>query len=225
MGSIKKIRKKYEVPFKHWDLQRMLEEVELTTKFGLKNKREVWKARSRLKQVRTAARNLFTKTGTVAEREKKELIEKLYRIGMLEQNATLDDVLGLTVENILERRLQTIALRKGMAITPKQARQFITHGHIAINGSKVFTPGYIVPRADTDKIAFTQASALGDTAHPTRAAKPRPVVPREDRPMQRRPFRGGGGFGGDRRGPPRRGAPPQTATKQTATTKTTGGKQ
>lgn len=206
MGSIKKIRKKYEVPFKHWDLQRMLEEAEIATKFGLKNKREVWKARSTIKKFRTTARNLFTKTGAAAEREKKELVDKLYRIGMLEQNATLDDVLGLTVETILERRLQTIALRKGMAITPKQARQFITHGHIAINGDKVYTPGYIVPRADTDKIAFTTVSALGDNTHPTRAQKPRPVEPREERPRQRRSFRGGGG-GGDRRGPPRGSAP------------------
>lgn len=207
MGSIKKIRKKYEVPFKHWDLQRMLEEAELASKFGLKNKREVWKARSNLKKFRMAARNLFTKTGATAEREKKELVDKLYRIGMLEQNATLDDVLGLTVEHILERRLQTIALRKGMAITPKQARQFITHGHIAINGAKVYTPGYIVPRADTDKIAFTPVSALGDNAHPTRAQKPRPVEPREERPRQRRSFRGG-----ERRGPPRGGAPSRASS-------------
>lgn len=224
MGSIKKIRKKYEVPFKHWDLQRMLEEVELANKFGLKNKREVWTARSRLKKFRTAARGLFTKTGPIAEREKHELIEKLYRMGMLEQNATLDDVLGLTVEHILERRLQTIAHRRGMAITPKQARQFITHGHIAVNGAKVFTPGFIVPRSDADKIAFTEASALGDTAHPTRAQKPRPVVPKEERESmrgggssggRRPPFRGGGG----RRGPPpRRGGAPPAAARQ-------GGKQ
>lgn len=200
MGSIKKIRKKYEAPFKHWDLQRMLEEAEIVKKFGLKNKREVWKARSRLRKFRTAARGLFTKTGTAAEREKKELLEKLYRTGLLEQNATLDDVLGLTVENLLERRLQTLVHRKGMAITPKQARQFITHGHIAMGGAKAFTPGRTVHRSEDGQIKFTESSALGDTAHPTRSAKPRPVVPMEERqPLQsRRGFGGGQRRGGVR---------------------------
>ncbi|OYT41525.1 MAG: 30S ribosomal protein S4 [Candidatus Aenigmarchaeota archaeon ex4484_224] len=68
------------------------------------------------------------------------------------KNSTLDDVLGLTVRDILERRLQTIVYRKGLANTPKHARQLIVHGHVYINGRRIVWPSYLVPRDEEDKI-------------------------------------------------------------------------
>ena len=63
-------------------------------------------------------------------------------------------MLGLGIENLLEKRLQTIVWRKDMAKTIKQARQFITHGHIAINGRKVDAPNYLVKTAELGVIAY-----------------------------------------------------------------------
>jgi small subunit ribosomal protein S4 len=80
------------------------------------------------------------------------LINKVVRLGLLKEGATLDDVLGLTVENLLERRLQTILKNKGLANTIKHARQLITHGHVKINGRKVTYPSYIVPINEEDSI-------------------------------------------------------------------------
>mgnify|MGYP001773173473 CR=1 FL=1 len=77
---------------------------------------------------------------------------KLYKLGLLNEGATLDDVLGLTVKDILNRRLQTIVYKKGLANTPKQARQFIVHGHVKINGRKIIYPSYLVNRDEEDKI-------------------------------------------------------------------------
>ncbi|MEM4138083.1 MAG: 30S ribosomal protein S4, partial [Sulfolobaceae archaeon] len=89
----------------------------------------------------------------------KQLISKLYRIGLLNsENATLDEILGLTEENLLERRLQTIVYKKGLARTIWQARQLIVHGHIAISGRRVTSPGYIVSREEEDLIDYYPTS-------------------------------------------------------------------
>ncbi|HJJ99484.1 MAG TPA: 30S ribosomal protein S4, partial [Methanocorpusculum sp.] len=94
-----------------------------------------------------------------------ELISTLQRHGMIGANAAMDDILSLKIEDILERRLQTIVYHKGLARSPKQARQLITHGHIAINGQRVSIPGYMVSIAEEAGIAYYAASSLSDDAN------------------------------------------------------------
>ena len=84
----------------------------------------------------------------------------------LRSNATLDDVLSLTLEDLLERRLQTVVVNKGLAATLDQARQFITHGHIAIAGVRVTSPSHIVLRKEEDEIQFSPNSPLSNQNHP-----------------------------------------------------------
>ena len=147
---MRRLKKKYETPKKPWDKARIEEEKKLMKKYGLRRKREIWRAEAILRKYRRMARDL---NATKNEEKTKQLIEKLYKLGILKsKDATLDDVLGLTVEDILERRLQTIVYRKGFANTPKQARQFIVHGHVFIKGRRVVFPSYLVPRDEEDKI-------------------------------------------------------------------------
>ena len=88
----------------------------------------------------------------------RQLITKLYNMGLLHENATIDDVLGIKVEDVLERRLQTIIYRKGFAKTPYQARQFVVHGHVLIGGRRVTSPGYLVGRDEEEQIEVTIAA-------------------------------------------------------------------
>ncbi len=69
---------------------------------------------------------------------------------------------------MLERRLQTVAYRKGLAHTPKQARQFITHGHVTVNGQRVSVPSYKVEIDEEGDISFDEHSPLADELHPER---------------------------------------------------------
>ncbi len=167
MGDPKFPRKKYETPSHPWEAERIKRESELIEKYGLKNKREVWKAETFLRRIREQARKLFAR-GKEAEKEKEKLLKRLFRLGILPENATLDDVLALTVEDILARRLQTLVYLHGLAKTPKQARQFIVHGHIAINGRKVRVPSYLVRKEEEDKISYSYSSPLNDELHPMR---------------------------------------------------------
>ncbi len=160
MGDPKRHRKKYVTPKKPWDKVRLEREAQLIIKYGLRNKRELWRFENILRKYRRVARDLLSKInlpgreGEIARAKARAVIEKLVRLGILEEKSTLDDILNLNVENFLERRLQTIVYRQGLAKTIKQARQFITHGHIAIDGRRVTSPSYIVERDEETKISF-----------------------------------------------------------------------
>jgi small subunit ribosomal protein S4 len=150
---MKRQRKKYEKPVKPWDKQRIEKEKEILKKFGLKRKKEIWRAEALLRKYRRLARELAAKKDKEKE---KILIEKLVRLGLLQENASLDDVLSLTVENILERRLQTVLFRKNLANTAKQARQFIVHGKVKIGERKISYPSYLVPKEEENKIQVSK---------------------------------------------------------------------
>jgi len=154
VGDPKKIKKKYLRPRKPWDKKRLDEERILKETYGLKNKKELWVTEKMLKNKRQNARKLLALELEKRIQREKELMNSLKTIGLLKENATMDDTLGLKIEEFLERRLQTVVWRKGLANTAKQARQFIVHGHIAINGKKVNIPSYLVKADEENKITF-----------------------------------------------------------------------
>ncbi|MCD6325687.1 30S ribosomal protein S4 [Candidatus Bathyarchaeota archaeon] len=170
MGDPKKPKKKYETPRFPWRSDVLESELRLLGEYGLRNKRELWRHRTMLSKFRGIARSLFGMPTSRRRILEKQLLDKLKRLGILSENAVLDDVLDLTVEAILERRLQTLVFRKGLAKSIYQSRQLITHGHIAIDGKKVFSPSYIVPKNEEDKIEYAPTSPLVNPEHPIRAA-------------------------------------------------------
>ena len=172
MGDPKFSRRSYDTPSHPWQGERIKAEVVLVNQFGLKNKTEVWKAQSILRNFRKQARELqaLLRTGDAqAKRESDALIAKCGRMGVLPlEGATLNDILVLKEEDILGRRLQTLVFEKGMASTVKQARQMIVHGHIFMNGHRVTVPGYIVLRKEESSIEYAPASPFTDDMHPMR---------------------------------------------------------
>ena len=172
MGDPKFSRRSYDTPSHPWQGERIKAEVVLVNQFGLKNKTEVWKAQSVLRNFRKQARELqaLLRTGDAqAKRESDALIAKCGRMGVLPlEGATLNDILVLKEEDILGRRLQTLVFEKGMASTVKQARQMIVHGHIFMNGHRVTVPGYIVLRKEESSIEYAPASPYTDDMHPRR---------------------------------------------------------
>ncbi len=125
--------------------------------YGLRRKKEIWKVESVLRGFRRRARNLAAKRN---EMEEKKLLERLQKLGLFDKTPNLTDVLILTTENLLERRLQTLVYRKGLANTSKQARQLITHGHIAIDERKIVFPGFMVAKEVENKIQHYKLSSM-----------------------------------------------------------------
>ncbi len=158
MGDPRKPRKKWIGPKHPWRKERLTYEMKLVGEYGLRNKRELWIAQTIIRRFRHQARSLLAVPKEVREKIEKALLRRLYELGLLPENATLDDVLSLSVEDLLERRLQTIVYRKGLAKTIYQARQLIVHGHIAIGGRRVTVPGYLVTREEEDLIDYTPTS-------------------------------------------------------------------
>lgn len=170
--TLGKNTKFYETPNHPYQGERIAEESGLVGRYGLKNKEELWRTQSELRSFRREARSLLGRGKGDTEAitaEATEFLGRLRRIGILGSEDGADDVLGLEVTDLLERRLQTIVYRKGLGNTPKQARQFISHGHITIDGHCVTTPSYTVGVEEEGSIAYDDTSPLADELHPARA--------------------------------------------------------
>jgi len=174
MGDPKFSRRTYDTPKHPWEAARMDEERKLLQKYGLKNKRELWKSQSILRGFRGQARDLQARLRVgepQARRETDQLIGRLTRLGLLPVGTpTIDDVLALTTEDLLQRRFEWIVFHRGLAPTANGARQWITHGHFSIGDHRVTRPGYLVPSAEEPMIAYSPTSPLANEDHSLRVA-------------------------------------------------------
>jgi Ribosomal protein S4 and related proteins len=159
MGGLKKPKKKYLAgkPKKIWNKQLLLEELQLVGEYGLRNKKELWLARSHLKRITRRARSLLSMTAEERAPLEMPFKERLYKMGFIEDpNVPLDRILSLDVRAVLERRLQTMVYRLGLAKSIHHARQLIVHGHVLVAGRRMTSPGFLVPRELEDKISLAQ---------------------------------------------------------------------
>jgi small subunit ribosomal protein S4 len=176
MGYPGKNTKSYETPKHPWQALRLAEEVGYVKTYGLRNKREVWKAQSMLRKYRRSAMKLLAEIteGELSGHDRQiadDILNRLKRYSILSTEGNLDDILALDTKNFLERRLQTQVYRQGFASTIRQSRQFITHGHISIDNKKITIPSYIVSIDDEQKIEYYTNSPLQKKEHPQRLAE------------------------------------------------------
>ena len=171
MGSPKRNRSKFEKPKERWSLERIKADNSLVTEFGLKNMSELWKVQTEVSRIRRNARELLSGSGS--EDVKESMIGRLQRLGIVSTSATLDNLLDLKENDILNRRLQTVVYRRGMARSMKQARQLTVHGFISINGRKVNRPGYMVDIESEKALGYYKGI---DIAPPKPASEDAPQV-------------------------------------------------
>ncbi len=162
MGDPKKPRKKYSTPRKLWQADQLSRELYLVGKYGLRNKRELWKAETELSRIRKHARRLLAEPIDERMEEENGLLRSLSRKGIVGGSPVIDDVLGLTVENLLERRLQTIVKNKGLVSSIHTARQAVSHGHIKVKDRRVTIPGYLVRVEEEPTVRVKEGSTLAN---------------------------------------------------------------
>jgi small subunit ribosomal protein S4 len=172
-----KKHKKFNRPKKPFDTERIQSENAVVVKFGLKNKREIWKAKTKLDSIRKRAKQLVNESSDVQW----EFIEKLNKLGFKVE--TVVDVLALTEEDILKRRLQSILIEKKLATTPKGARQLVTHKHVKVNGVVVNIPSYMVSVNEEDKIELKSPRAKAPEVVPAKES-PSEEVSVEEAPVE-----------------------------------------
>jgi small subunit ribosomal protein S4 len=168
MGSPKKQRKKFSTPTHPWEKERILAEKDLLKEYGLNRKYEAWKMNSILKKLTRQAKNLIATNNPQSELESKQLLSKLNSLGLANKDSKIEDVLSLSLKDLMERRLQTIVFRKNFAHSMRQSRQFIVHQHISLGTKTVTSPSYLVPVDEEGLITFASNSLLSDTNHPIR---------------------------------------------------------
>ncbi|MCW4016236.1 MAG: 30S ribosomal protein S4 [Candidatus Bathyarchaeota archaeon] len=177
MGDPKRQRKKFDTPRFPWQMDTLDAELKLLGQYGLRNKREIWRHKTLLSKYRGIGRSLLGMSVEERSEQEKQLLNRLNRLGILSEEAALDDVLDLTLGDILERRLQTLVFQRGLSQSIQQARQLIAHGHIAIDGRRVSSPSYLVLRDEEEKLSYSPKSPLTDPDHPLTKAASIPAEP------------------------------------------------
>lgn len=152
MGDPRKSKKSYNRPRSIWTSDQISTELYIVGSYGLRNKRELWKAQTEIARIRNQARALLALSIDVRQEKETQLLNYLSRLGLVTNESSLDDVLNLKIEDILERRLQTIVMKKSNMKSPYQARQLVVHGHVSIGNRKINLPGYLVKREEESLI-------------------------------------------------------------------------
>ena len=162
MGDPKTSRKIWKKPKRPLNYDLKMDELKTLGTFGLKTKQELWKTQTELSRVRLQARSLLALRQEDRKRKEPVLMQSLTKIGLVDESSTLDDVLNLQVNDLLSRRLQTIAQKKLFFKTPYQSRQAIVHGHVMIGSRIVTVPSYIVKTEEETKIQLTPESHFNE---------------------------------------------------------------
>ncbi|HKR57777.1 MAG TPA: 30S ribosomal protein S4 [Candidatus Nitrosopolaris sp.] len=154
MGDPRKSKKSFHRPRRIWTTDQLNSELYTVGSFGLRNKRELWKAQTEIARFRNQARALLSLATEVRSEKETRLLRALNRMGLVSESASLDDILNLRIENLLERRLQTIVMKKSGTKSPHQARQVVVHGHVSIVDTIVNLPGYLVKTEEEPQITL-----------------------------------------------------------------------
>ena len=101
-------------------------------------------------------------------REKTDLVTAMIRKGLLAEGSSIDDVLQITVEHMLSRRLQSVVYYRGLAPSMRAARNMIVHGHISIGEQRMTVPGYKILRDEEDNLQYSANSPYLNDNHPFR---------------------------------------------------------
>ena len=179
MGDPKYPRKVWRKPKRPLNYELKMDELQTLGTFGLRTKRELWKAHTELSRVRQQARSLLALTQEARAEKEPILLKSLSRIGLVSENASLDDVLNLKPTDLLARRLQTIVSNKLGFKTPYQARQAVIHGHIMVGDRKVDIPSYTVTVAEEGSVKFSPESKIPEMLEKTKAEAPKAEVSAE----------------------------------------------
>jgi len=168
MGDPRKQRKKFTTPSHPWERNRIEEEKVITKQFGFRNKTEIWKMQAILRNFKNQAKDLIRRSDKDAESQQKLLMAKLMKMGLIEQEIEVEKILDIPMDDLFNRRLQSVVYKQGLAHSMKQARQFIVHGHITVNNQVLDVPSYIVKKGEEEVIGFKENSPLQDEEHPER---------------------------------------------------------
>eukprot|EP00744_Colponema_vietnamica_P000363 GILI01000639.1.p1 GENE.GILI01000639.1~~GILI01000639.1.p1 ORF type:complete len:190 (+),score=60.19 GILI01000639.1:30-599(+) len=164
MRNYRNFNRVYKAPRRPFERERLEKELRMCGQYGLRCKREIWRVMMTLSKMRRTARQLLTLPETHQRRqiEGSALLRRCHDLGFLDSaKDKLDYVLSLTVPDILERRLQTVAFKIGLAKSVHHARVLIRGRHIAVAKQIVTVPSFMVRTSSESRIAFAEASPFG----------------------------------------------------------------
>lgn len=155
-------RKVSRTPRRPYEKERLESEIKLAGKFGLRCKREIWRLNKKVMKIRKSASEMLTLEPNDPRRvfQGEALVRRLRKMKLLKESSALDDVLNLKVEDLLERSLQTLVYRQGMAKSTHHSRVLIRQRQIAVKNKLVNVPSFAVNKDSESQIIYTENSFM-----------------------------------------------------------------
>src|ERR671918_397036 len=94
MGDPRKAKKTFRRPRMIWTTDQLNAELYIMGSYGLRNKRELWKAETEVARIRNQARALLALSAELRAEKEKRLLNFLNRLGLAREGATLDHILN-----------------------------------------------------------------------------------------------------------------------------------
>merc|ERR1712070_1165930 len=138
--------KTFSKPRRPFEKVRLDAELKTVGEYGLRSKRELWRVQFALNKLRNAARVLLTLDEKDPKRifEGEAIMRRMRNYGLLDETQDkLDYVLALGPEQFLERRLQTLVFKLGLAKSVHHARVLIRQRHIRVGKQIVNVPSFL----------------------------------------------------------------------------------
>eukprot|EP00478_Filoreta_tenera_P002285 GABV01002352.1.p2 GENE.GABV01002352.1~~GABV01002352.1.p2 ORF type:complete len:195 (-),score=71.75 GABV01002352.1:91-651(-) len=173
MRNYRNFSKTAKTPLRPFEKERLDAEMKLVGRYGLRNKREIWRVQLVLAKIRKSARILLTLDEKDERRqfEGAALLRRLTRLGLLNENQQrLDFVLSLGIEQFMDRRLQTQVFKAQLANSVHEARVKIFQRHIAVGRRIVNVPSFMVRTESEKHIGHSLTSPYGQ-GRPGRVAR------------------------------------------------------
>ncbi len=173
VSAHRRYSKTNSTPRRPFESDRLAAELKVCGEYGLRNKKEIWRVSRSVSKIRKAARELLTLEEHHPRRqfEGDALLARLHRLGVLSDDKTkLDYVLSLKVEDFLDRRLQTIVFKAGLAKSIHHARTLILQKHVRVGDQLVTSPSFLVRLESQKTIDFADSSPFGN-GRPGRVAR------------------------------------------------------
>ncbi|EAX88171.1 hypothetical protein TVAG_474000 [Trichomonas vaginalis G3] len=161
--SSRNFSRTFKKPMRPYEKERMHKELQVVGEYGLKNKREIWRVSYTLSKIRHAARELLTLPENDSKRifEGAALLRRLTKLGVLDESKQkLDYVLSLTVNDLMDRRLQTQVHKRALANSVHHARTLVSHRHISVENQLVNQPAFLVWKESEKNIKYADTSVM-----------------------------------------------------------------
>ncbi|KAG0222931.1 Small subunit (SSU) processome component [Actinomortierella wolfii] len=151
-----------KVDFLQWKSTENVREIKVMRRYHIQKREDYIKYNKLCGSIKSLANkiSLLPPQDPFRAKQEKELIDKLYNMGIITADKQFSQIDKITVSAFCRRRLPIVLCRLKMAETVKEAVTFVEQGHIRVGPETVTDPAYLVTRSMEDFVTWVDTSKI-----------------------------------------------------------------